>query len=127
MTANELFISALDLCGLRREDGGLPADISDLSQRALSLINLLLAENSSLDSRIKKEEHTVAAVTDMSDTLEVTDIVAFSVLPYGLARLLMLGEDDELATQMGAIYAEQQKKALCFGKPDVHQISEVYP
>ncbi len=126
MTGNQLFSSALDICGLRKADGGFPTDIGDLTQRAPALINLLLAENSSLDARIRKEEHIVRSIQNLDQELEVTDAVAFFVLPYGLARLLMLGEDDEFALQMGAIYAEQQQKALAFGKAKIHSISEVY-
>lgn len=126
MTGTDIFNAALDLCALRSEDGGLPDDTADLSQRALAMINLLLAENSSLDARIRKEEHEVISISTLSDVLDVTDIVACSVLPYGLARLLMLGEDDELAERMKILYENARSSALRFGKAVTQEIEEVY-
>ena len=126
MTGTEIFYTALDLCGLRKENGSVPSDAGDLSQRALGLLNILLAENSSLDARIRKEEHEVISISALSDILDVTDIVACSVLPYGLARLLMLGEDDELAERMKSLYENARSSALRFGKAVTQEIEEVY-
>ena len=126
MTGKELFESALDLCGLRQTDGKLPNDVSDLEQRALSLINILLAENSVLDCRIGKKEHEVYSITSLSQAVPLCDIVQNRVLPYGLARLLLLGEDDNLASDMNRLYNESRAEALGFGKPKVEPIAEVY-
>ncbi len=126
MTGTEIFYTALDLCGLRKENGSVPSDAGDLSQRALGLLNILLAENSSLDARIRKEEHEVISISTLSDTVDVTDIVAAAVLPYGLARLMMLGEDDEFADRMKILYDNARNTALRFGKATVGGIEEVY-
>lgn len=126
MTGTKLFESALDLCGLRKTDGQLPNDVSDLEQRALSLINLLLAENSILECRIGKKEYEVFSITTMSEEIPLCGIIQNSVLPYGLARLLMIGEDDDFASEMNRLYNEARAGAIGFGKPKAEPITEVY-
>ena len=126
MTGNELLNTALDLLGLRNESGTLPMDVNDLKQRALSLINILLAENSSLDARINRCEHTVKSINTLDDNIDMSDIVVNDVLPYGLACLFMLGEDDSLAKDMNTLYSRAKDNALKFGKAKVEPITEVY-
>lgn len=126
MTGTKLFESALDLCGLRKTGGSFPNDVSDLEQRALSLINLLLAENSILNCRIEKKEHEVYSIEAMSDEIPLCAIVQSRVLPYGLARLFMIGEDDALASDMNRLYNEARAEAIGFGKPKAEPITEVY-
>lgn len=126
MTGQELFMKALDICGLRRGEFDLPTDIDDLQTRALSLINAVLAENSILDSKIRKTEHTVLNITAMEEQIDCSQIVAEAVLPYGLARLFMYGDDDALADILTRIYEEAKKNALTFGKARTESIAEVY-
>ena len=116
----------MDLCGLMREDAEIPSDAADLQQRAVSLINIVIAENAILDSRIRKAEHSVARITDLSDRIDCSDIIARSVLPYGLARLLMLGDDDALAADMNKLYTEARNNAISYGKAVIGQITGVY-
>lgn len=126
MTGKQLFEISLDLLGLKNENGDIPSDTDDLGSRALALINILLAENSILDSRIKRQEHTVRTLVSLDTELGVSDIVASTVLPYGLAALLMLGEDDGLADSMQRLYNEARINALKFGKAKAEPITEVY-
>lgn len=126
MTCNELFEKALDICGLRGTEADVPTDTDDLKQRALSLINVVLAENSVLDCRIKKTEHSVLTVSSMDDSPEMSDIVLNTVLPYGLARLLVMGEDDELSDRISRLYSDSQEAAIRFGKAKSHEITGVY-
>lgn len=126
MTGNELLNTSLDLLGLRTESGELPQDTNDLKARALSLINILLAENSSLDGRITRSEHTVKSISTLDDTIGMSDIVLHGVLPYGLACLLMLGEDDGIAKDMNTLYTHAKETALKFGKAKTEPIAEVY-
>ena len=126
MTGNQLFERALDLLGLRNENAQAPSDTDDLKSRALTLINVVLAESSSLDCRIRKTEHTVKAVSSLEEELDCADIVLQSVLPYGLARLLILGEDDALAGSMTRLYEEAKRSAIKFGKAKAESITEVY-
>ncbi|MBR2901172.1 MAG: hypothetical protein IKC39_02875 [Clostridia bacterium] len=126
MTGKELFDIALDLCGLRKPDGTIPKDAEDLHQRALSLINLLLAENAEIDCRIRRIEHKTSNIVSLDDRLDCSDIIASSVLPYGLARLLILGEDDALASNFHNLYTDARNRATRFGKARAEAITEVY-
>lgn len=117
---------ALDLCGLTKEDREPANDTTDLQTRGLTLLNITLAECSSLDCRIRKTEHEVLTAETMVDRLKCSDIVAKSVLPYGLARLFMIGEDDNMAADFNKLYISAQENALAFGKAKIHEIKEVY-
>ena len=126
MTGQELFLKALDICGLRQGESDLPSDIEDLETRALSLINVILAENAVLDSKIRKTEHYISSIRSMEETINCSKIIAELVLPYGLAKLMMLGDDDALAESLGRIYEDAKKTALTFGKARRENIAEVY-
>lgn len=126
MTGKELFDIALDLCGLRKADGNLPNDTDDLQQRAISLINLVLAENAEIDCRIRRIEHRTSVINSLEDRLDCCDIVASSVLPYGLARLFLLGEDDALASNFHNLYIDSRNRAVRFGKARIEAITGVY-
>ncbi len=126
MTGNELLNLALDICGLRKEDGQIPEDVSDLKQRALAAINIVLAENAVTDCRIRKCEHKVASLSSLDDTIDCSAVIASSVLPYGVARLLMLNEDEAFARALGSVYESAQSSSLKFGRARVQSIEEVY-
>ena len=126
MTGKQLFEISLDLLALRSQGAELPCDTDDLSARALSLINVALAENSALDCRIRKTEHTVKSIDSLADEIDCGNIVLFCVLPYALARLLVIGEDDSLAATMNGLYEEAKRNALKFGKAKAEPITEVY-
>ncbi len=126
MTGFELFTKALDLCGLNNEFQELTEDTKDLQARALTLLNIVLAECSVLDCRIRRVEHKVLSLKSLYLPLECSEIVMNSVLPYGLARLLVLGEDDNLASDFNRLYLSAQESALTFGKAKTEQIREVY-
>ena len=126
MTGNQLFQYAIDLCGLRSSATDSPADVGDLSRRAVSLINVLLSENSSIDGRIRKSKQEILSITDLTEELPCSEIIASSVLPYGLARLFMLGEDDSLAGDLERLYKESKVEALKFGNVAHKSITEVY-
>ncbi len=126
MTGKELFEISLDLCGLRKSDGSIPNDVSDMQQRAVSLINILLAENAEIDSRIRRIEHRVESILSIDDKLVCSDVVSSGILPYGLSRLLLLGEDDELAANFHKLYHDARERAIRFGKARTVSITEVY-
>lgn len=126
MTGQDIFITALDLCGLLKENAELPSDVADLKQRAVSLLNIIIAENAVLDGRIKRVEHKVSKINKLEDTVDCCDILCSSVLPYGLARLMMIGEDDALAADFNKLYSEARLNAILFGKAVTKPITEVY-
>ncbi len=126
MTGQNLFEKAINLCGLKSSLSDAPTDVSDLSERALELINILLAENSILDCRIRKIQHELLKIDSLAEDLPCAEIVASFVLPYGLARLFMIGEDDTLASEMEKLYEAGKLNALRFGKATQGPIKEVY-
>lgn len=126
MTGRQLFTLSLDLLGLRSSEDALPADVNDLSLRAVSVINITLAENAELDCRIRRVSHEVARINTLDDEIISSEIVAGTVLPYGVARLMALGEDDSLASDLTRLYNDARKKALSFGKAEAKPITEVY-
>lgn len=126
MTGKDLVNSAYSILGLLNSQGKPSVDTEDFEKRAPALINLLLAENSELDCRIRRTEHRVCRLDDINGVIDMSDIVMESVLPYGLARLFMLGEDDMLANELGKAYYEARKQALTFGKAKIAPITEVY-
>ncbi len=126
MTGKELFDIALDLCGLRRIDGSISHDTRDLEQRAISLINIVIAENAELDCRIRRIEHGIHPINELTDRVDASDIVASTVLPYSLARLLMIGEDDDLASGFHKLSNDAKEHAVRFGKARILPIAGVY-
>lgn len=126
MTGARLFDIALDLLSLKDASGNTPCDVDDLKARSLSLINVVIAENSLLDCKISRSEHEIKSIASLGDEINMTDAVVQTVLPYALARLLILGEDDALSSEMARLYLASRDNALKFGKSLPHPISEVY-
>lgn len=126
MTGQELFEKAIHLCGLGSPETDIPTDVKDLEIRAVALINALLAENSILDCKIRKCTHRVYSINALSDSVICSEILAQSVLPYGLARLFLMGEDSESAAELGKIYTQNRENAIRFGNSVRHEITEVY-
>ena len=126
MKAIELFDASLNLIGIYSDGEKLPADTEDLKYRAVALINILLAENALLDSGLRKSDLKIMRITNLDEDLICSDVMANSVLPYGLARLLVLGEDDSLSNELYRLYVESRENARRFIKANVHPIEEVY-
>lgn len=126
MKAIKLYTASLDLIGIHNDGEKLPADTEDLKQRAVSLINTLLAENAVIDSCIRGVKTEILTINVLEDELTCSDIVASSVLPYGLARLLIMGEDDALSNELYRMYIASRDNARRFIKAKAHPIAEVY-
>ncbi len=126
MKAIKLFTTALDLIGIYNDGEKLPADTEDLKQRSVSLINLLLAENAVLDGSLRKTDAEIKYIQQLEDEILCSDIIVNSVLPYGLARLLVLGEDDAISNELYRMYVTSQENAKRFVKAITHPIEEVY-
>ena len=126
MKAIELFAASLNLLGIYADGEKLPDDTEDLKYRSVALINILLAENALLDSRLRKSDLKITQITNLDEDLICSDVMANSVLPYGLARLLVLGEDDSLSNELYRLYIESRENARRFIKANVHPIEEVY-
>ena len=125
MTVRELTDAAYAVIGLY-EGASIKSDLSDYEARAITLINILLGEISVIDCRIKREPATISRVGAFTDTLPTCDIISSSVLPYGLAALLTLGEDDNVYLALLDRYNKQKASALTLGRAKAEPINEVY-
>ncbi|MBO5786484.1 MAG: hypothetical protein J6R45_04090 [Clostridia bacterium] len=125
MTVRELINSALSVIGLYGGDNP-PCDTADLDGRAIMLINVLLGELATLDCRIKREPPKIYSVSGFSDNLQTCDIISSSVLPFGLAALFALGEDDNLYLTLQSRYNAAKANALALGRAKAEPIREVY-
>ena len=126
MTGQELLNAALDVCGLRDEQGGIPSDVQDAVQRSVSLINLLLADNEPLAARVDKRSPAIKKITQFSDSIAFPESITRTVLVYGLARMICLGEDRETAADLNALYENAKAAALRSGRAVPGVIAEVY-
>lgn len=126
MTGNDIFNTAMDLCALRTKSGAIPADCEDMTQRAVGLINLLIAENAYLDSLLKNQNIVISTITELTDTVELSPILCSVVLPYGLACLLLQNEDENTAAFFRNRYESEMLKIQSRLKGRITEITEVY-
>ena len=126
MTGKDIFDMALDLLGLRKEDGSYSEDTGDLYQRSLWLINILLAENSWIDYRIRLKEPDLIRIADMEEVIDCHPHILMSVIPYGLASLFLYGENTPIAREMNSRYEKARTEALKAGRAKAEAIREVY-
>ncbi|MDD4164127.1 MAG: hypothetical protein PHD66_02755 [Eubacteriales bacterium] len=126
MTGTDIYNTAMDLCALRNKSGAIPSDCSDLTQRATALINILIAENAYLDSLIKKQALTINPITELSNTVELSELICAAVLPYGLACLLIQNEDTGEAMFFKSRYEFEKAKIQSEIKGVLTPIKEVY-
>ncbi len=110
MTGEELYDLALQLLGYKNADGTDNADCDDLKNRAVGLINILLAENLTLDRMLRQDSTVMPTYIDsLEDKLHCHGRLIRAVLSYGLAALLV-GEED------GAVYGIMRDKYLSGAK-----------
>lgn len=126
MTGNDIYFIAMDLCALKTKNNTIPVDCEDLTQRALGLLNLLIAENAYLDSLIKKNNIVISTITALSDSVELSPILCAVALPYGLACLLIQSEDTNIATYFKNKYESERIKIKSELKGITKDITEVY-
>lgn len=65
-------------------------------------------------------------ITTLSDTLGIDDILAQSVLPYGLAAQLMLSDDPSQSINFEALYQERLSEARRNLPAQIMEIVDVY-
>ena len=132
MTAQKALEYALDLINQRSEDGDYTPNISDYEKNVLSYINILTVSLYELDCKIKGitcniDDVTPKSISSPEDELILHDAVCKSVLPYGLAFMILLEEEPERAERFHALYKEEWARlekmcTKCRRRP----ITEVY-
>ena len=88
-TAKEILNRSLTLLG---EEAG--ENTESFEQRAVTLINVLLSQISVLNEAAPEEAVIVPQIKSLEDQVGGEDAIALSLLPLGLAALL-IGEEDE--------------------------------
>ena len=106
-TGQSVYNSALALLGE-------PAGNEGYAARAVSCINLLLAELSEFDSMLSGEAADLSAavprITAFADVLPLEDALAAALMPVGLAWLLLNEEETERADLFYRIYRRSKEE-----------------
>ncbi|MBE6579715.1 MAG: hypothetical protein E7651_07930 [Ruminococcaceae bacterium] len=130
MKAKEIFEQAMDLCALRGSDGDgeprMPGDLSDLSVRAVGILNVLMGEMHPLEERLTGQKRPYARIYGLEETVDLCEGICRCVLPYRLAALLIAEEDRELYDLLILHAREAAKGLLQDGASYRHSILEVY-
>lgn len=126
MKAKSIFYSALDLCGLRNEEGEMQSSCGDMQQRAPALINMIATAYHYIDRAILGTDGAPFVPIDtLEDDVGLSDELCTAVMPYLLAAMLIDDEDAALASvfrrEAYSLLAEIRR-----GNAKAHPIKEVY-
>ena len=115
--ANDIFDAAIHLMDEQNETNGetRTQDTAEYRYRTLSILNTLRGELYPYsDTYVVNEDGTRAIcpkIESFEQALDLDDFIAQSVLPYGLAAHLLLGENDTMASFFNQRYAELKIEA----------------
>lgn len=115
--ANNIFDTAIHLMDEQNETNGetRTQDTAEYRYRTLSILNTLRGELYPYsDTYVVNEDGTRAIcpkIESFEQALDLDDFIAQSVLPYGLAAHLLLGENDTMASFFNQRYAELKIEA----------------
>ena len=115
--ANDIFDAAIHLMDEQNETNGetRTQDTAEYRYRTLSILNTLRGELYPYsDTYVVNEDGTRAIcpkIESFEQALNLDDFIAQSVLPYGLAAHLLLGENDTMASFFNQRYAELKIEA----------------
>ena len=126
ITGRELYAAALDIAGIRLKSGGIPATADDLSARSVSLINILIAENSFLNGLLAPGAAAPVLISSLDDTVSLDAKLLGSALPYGLCALLMLPDDPDEAALLHNRYVQAIVRIKSELPAKRQDITEVY-
>ena len=98
MTGQTVYNLAVQLLACKNTDGTDSMDCNDYISRAPALISILLAENLKID-RLLRNDYSVRSMplNSLNDKINCHELVAYGILPFGLASLLVADEDAELS------------------------------
>ena len=111
MTANEIFLKALDLLGYSGINGD-KSGLEVLESRAVSAINQILADLSK-----------GSKISSLEDALQIEKTVNEALI-YGVAMLLALGIDD---CEKNKFFAELYNRKRTANKAEITKINDVLP
>ena len=111
-TANWVFDRAIHLMDEQNETNGKTRtqDTKEYEYRTLSILNVLVPElypySDTCEVRDDGKRSSPPELESLEQPIDLDDSICRSVLPYGLAAHLLLGENDVMASFFNQRYAE---------------------
>ena len=122
----DIFETALDIIGERQSDGNLPTDVAFFQSRAVSYINIVLAECAPYQSRLTGEIIDYSPISSLDDRIDIDSRLAIGAMPYGVAALYLLSEGDNRYELFRTIFENILLKLMKYGTAKVHEIYNAY-
>ncbi|MBP3387400.1 MAG: hypothetical protein J6L23_02585 [Clostridia bacterium] len=122
----DIFEAALDIIGERQSDGSAPPDVSFFRSRAVSYINIVLAECAPYQARLCGEVIDFAPIDSLDDELDIDSRLSLGAMPYGVASLYLLAEGDSRYELFRTIFENMLLKVMRYGTAKTHSIADVY-
>lgn len=127
MTGKEIYDLAAHLLACKNSDGSDNADCADYTSRSPALINILMAENLRLDRSLRSDNSIrTVPITDLGEQVRCHELIAYGLLPFGLASLLIADENTELSRTLYERYLVNLKNIKESVAAVTHQISDCY-
>lgn len=127
MTGKDIYDLAVHLLGVKNSDGTDNPDCDDFVSRAPAIINILLAETQRLDRSLRSDRNArMIPLSSLDDSLRCHELIAYGLLPFGLASLLIADEDYELSRSLYDRYLINLKDIKESVTAITHQISDCY-
>lgn len=110
--AEWVFARAIHLMDEQNEVTGetSTSDTSEYKLRTLSILNVLRNElfpySDTYETQTDGTRDVCAEIKTFTDIIDLDDVLAQGIMPYGLAAHLLLGENDSTASFFNARYAE---------------------
>jgi len=117
-TGTDIFDKAITLMGELSDSGETDwADTEEYKNRALNILNTLRGEVYQYSDTYKTQKRNFPgrrpvcpALESLDDEIGIDDVLAQTVLPYGLAAHLLLDENDNMASFFQQRYEELLRK-----------------
>ncbi len=127
MTGKDIYDIAINIIGYKNSNGSDNADCADFVNRSPAIINTLLAETQRLDRSLRSDGGSrMVPILALSDTVRCHELIAYGLLPFGLASLLIADEDYELSRSLYDRYLINLKSIKESVTAITHQISDCY-
>lgn len=117
-TAKWVFDKAIYLMDEQSESTGQTqtADTKEYEFRSVPILNVLRHELYPISDTFKTRDDGKRSVSteiqSLDDYIDLDDVVAQGIMPYGLAAHLLLGENDTMANYFSQRYSEMYASAL---------------
>jgi hypothetical protein len=119
MTVSELFTLTIGMMGMNADNA------STYAGPFLQQLNMILAQTFKLENNVRLYNElalltTIPRVTATTDTLTYQDELLFNVVPWGVAQLMSLSDDDTIkAGFFGMRYSDEANRASRFIRSDI--------